>query len=147
MLNVCWKASTARIQMKMDAEFPRFSQRLLEVVYPNYLAPTPSMATQFSPSMNEGTLAGGFELPRGTLLRGRVPRGEQTPCELRPGTPCACGPASRLPTSPPPQDVPLARLGLAGRAGRVLSALRILRIEMAYGQRLEDLILSNWCSI
>ncbi|MGV2863947.1 type VI secretion system baseplate subunit TssF, partial [Achromobacter sp. AGC39] len=58
---------TARIQMKMDAEFPRFSQRLLEVVYPNYLAPTPSMAiVQFAPSMNEGTLAGGFELPRGT---------------------------------------------------------------------------------
>jgi len=33
---------TARVQLKMDAEFPRFSQRLLEVVYPNYLAPTPS---------------------------------------------------------------------------------------------------------
>ena len=34
----------ARVQLKMDAEFPRFSQRLLEVVYPNYLAPTPATA-------------------------------------------------------------------------------------------------------
>ena len=32
-----------RIQLKMDAEFPRFSQRLLELIYPHYLAPTPAM--------------------------------------------------------------------------------------------------------
>jgi type VI secretion system protein ImpG len=29
---------TSRVQMKMDAEFPRFSQRLLEMIAPNYLA-------------------------------------------------------------------------------------------------------------
>ena len=33
----------ARVQLKLDAEFPRFTQRLLEIVYPNFLAPTPSM--------------------------------------------------------------------------------------------------------
>jgi len=32
---------SARIHMKMDAEFPRFSQRLLEVVFPNYLRRRP----------------------------------------------------------------------------------------------------------
>jgi type VI secretion system protein ImpG len=32
-----------RVQLKMDAEFPRFTQHLLEIVYPHYLAPTPSM--------------------------------------------------------------------------------------------------------
>ena len=37
---------SARIQLKMDAEFPRFSQRLLDLVYPGYLAPTPAMATR-----------------------------------------------------------------------------------------------------
>lgn len=136
---------TARIQMKMDAEFPRFSQRLLEVVYPNYLAPTPSMAiVQFSPSMNEGTLAGGFELPRGTLLRGRVPRGEQTPCEFTTGHAVRLWPlqVTQADFTAAPQDLPLARLGLAGRAGRVLSALRI-RIEIGGGQRLEDLDLDQ----
>ena len=35
---------SARIQLKMDAEFPRFSQRLLDLIYPGYLAPTPAMA-------------------------------------------------------------------------------------------------------
>ncbi|QND98007.1 hypothetical protein SY91_05463 [Burkholderia cenocepacia] len=34
----------ARMQLKLDAEFPRFTERLLEVVYPNYVAPTPSIA-------------------------------------------------------------------------------------------------------
>ena len=33
----------ARVQLKLDAEFPRFTQALLEIVYPHYLAPTPSM--------------------------------------------------------------------------------------------------------
>ena len=33
----------ARVQLKIDAEFPRFTQRLLEIVYPQFLAPTPSM--------------------------------------------------------------------------------------------------------
>ena len=37
----------ARIQLKQDAEFPRFSHRLLELVYPNFLAPVPSMMVPF----------------------------------------------------------------------------------------------------
>jgi transposase len=37
--------------LKIDAQFPRFTQHLLEMVYPNYLAPTPSMAVvQFAPT-------------------------------------------------------------------------------------------------
>ena len=34
----------ARVQLKVDAEFPRFTQHLLEMVYPHYLSPMPSMA-------------------------------------------------------------------------------------------------------
>src|SRR5690606_35174630 len=136
---------TARIHLKMDAEFPRFSQRLLEVVYPNYLAPTPAMAiVRFTPSMNEGTLARGFDLPRGTLLRGKVPRGEQTPCEFMTGHDVRLWPLRVVEaefTGTPP-DLPLARLGLGGRNGRVLSALRI-RIEVCGGVRLEDMDLDQ----
>ena len=33
----------ARVQLKLEAQFPRFTQALLEIVYPHYLAPTPSM--------------------------------------------------------------------------------------------------------
>ena len=41
---------TARVHLKLDAEFPRFTQALLETVYPHYLSPTPSMTMlQFQP--------------------------------------------------------------------------------------------------
>lgn len=34
---------TARVQLKLDAEYPTFTHNLLEIAYPHYLAPTPSM--------------------------------------------------------------------------------------------------------
>jgi type VI secretion system protein ImpG len=74
---------TARIQLKMDAEFPRFSQRLLDVVYPNYLAPLPSMTiVAVRPNLREGSLLSGYTLPAGTSLRGNLAPGEQTACEF-----------------------------------------------------------------
>ena len=73
-----------RVQLKLDAEFPSFTQHLLEIVYPHYLAPTPSMAiVQLSPNLSEGSLATGYKVPRGTTLRSLIGRGEQTACEYR----------------------------------------------------------------
>src|SRR3954453_18468426 len=41
----------ARVQLKIDAEFPSFTQHMLELLYPGYLAPTPSMTlVQLRPS-------------------------------------------------------------------------------------------------
>jgi type VI secretion system protein ImpG len=75
---------TARIQVKMDAEFPRFTQSLLETVYPHYLCPTPSMAVvRFEPILHETSLAAGSPIPRGTTLRAPLRRGERTACEYR----------------------------------------------------------------
>ena len=72
----------ARVHLKLDAEFPRFTQHLLEIVYPHYLAPTPSMAVvQMQPSLGEGALAQGFRVPRGTSLRSVLGRGDQTACD------------------------------------------------------------------
>ena len=73
-----------RVQLKLDAEFPRFTQHLLEMVYPHYLAPTPSMAVvQLEPDLTEGSLAEGFEVPAATALRSVLGKGEQTACEYR----------------------------------------------------------------
>lgn len=73
----------ARVQLKLDAEFPRFTQNLLEVVYPHYLAPTPSMCViQFAHNQGEAGLADGFRIPRDTVLRSRPVR-ESTSCEYR----------------------------------------------------------------
>jgi len=75
---------SARMRIKLDAEFPRFTQRLLEVVYPNYVSPTPSMAVaQFHPQVTEGDFSKGFLVPRGTATYTKVPDGEVTPSQFR----------------------------------------------------------------
>lgn len=74
---------TSRVQLKLDAEFPRFSNRLAEIVYPHFLAPTPSMAvTQFEPLLADPSLLTGFTVPRGTRLTGQLGKGDQTACEF-----------------------------------------------------------------
>lgn len=75
---------TARVQLKIDAEFPRFTQHLLHMVYPHYLCPIPSMVVvELKPSLSEGSLADGFKVPRGSGFRSLIGRGEQTACEYR----------------------------------------------------------------
>ncbi len=74
----------ARVQLKLDAQHPQFAQHLFEVVYPHYVAPTPSMAVvQLQPDLSEGALAKGVLIPRGTMLRGQIGKGEQTACRYR----------------------------------------------------------------
>ena len=74
----------ARVHWKLDCEFPKFTDHLLEIVYPQYLAPIPSMAiAQFSPDLNEGSLKDGYRIPRGTSLNSLLGPNDQTPCEYR----------------------------------------------------------------
>ncbi|MPV66604.1 type VI secretion system baseplate subunit TssF [Burkholderia sp. BE17] len=76
----------ARMQIKLDAEFPRFTQRLLEVIYPNYVAPTPSIAVaRMYPGRTEGKLTEGYRIARGTSFTARVPDGERTACQFTSG--------------------------------------------------------------
>jgi type VI secretion system protein ImpG len=74
----------ARVQLKIDAEFPRFTQHLLEMVYPRYLAPTPSMAVvQLQPDLREAALATGVTVPRDAPLHSMVGRDTTVACEFR----------------------------------------------------------------
>jgi len=76
----------ARVQLKLDAEFPQFTQSILETVYPHYLSPTPSMAVvEFTPDMAKSGIENGFEIQRGTVLRSVIGKGDRTACEYRPG--------------------------------------------------------------
>ena len=34
---------SARVQLELELQFPSFTRHLLEIVYPHYLSPTPSM--------------------------------------------------------------------------------------------------------
>lgn len=82
-----------RVQLKLDAEFPRFTQRLLDVVYPQLLAPTPSMLiAQFQQEINDVNLAKGLTIPRGSEMRSSAVKvtpaetaraREDTPCRFR----------------------------------------------------------------
>jgi type VI secretion system protein ImpG len=74
----------ARIQLKLDARFPAFTQHLLEMVYPHYLTPTPSMGiARFDPDRDGGRLEKGYVIPRGTALVGQLAADAVTQCEFR----------------------------------------------------------------
>ncbi len=74
----------ARIHLKLDAEFPRFTQSLLETVYPHFLPPIPSMAVvRFDPEEGDAGLAPGVVIPRGTLMRSNLGKGERTACTFQ----------------------------------------------------------------
>ena len=71
----------ARVHLKLDAEFPRFTQTLLETVYPHYLSPVPSMGVvRFEPDPRDPGPEEGFLLERGTVLRSQT---DETPCQFR----------------------------------------------------------------
>ena len=74
----------ARIHLKLDSEFPRFTQSLLETVYPQFLSPIPSMAVvRFDPEEADAALAEGVVIPRGTSMRSAIGKGERTACTFR----------------------------------------------------------------
>ncbi|WP_268798946.1 type VI secretion system baseplate subunit TssF [Pseudomonas huanghezhanensis] len=75
---------TARVQLKLDAQYPVFTHNLLEIAYPHYLAPTPSMTVvQLQIDHDEGSLVSGFTLSRGSRLRASLSRDLATTCEFR----------------------------------------------------------------
>lgn len=73
---------SARIHLKMDASFPKFTQHLLELIYPGFLTPSPSMLlAQFTPDTSEGSLLQGVTIPRETILHSGVSKDESTSCK------------------------------------------------------------------
>lgn len=109
----------ARVQLKLEAEFPRFTQALLEIVYPHYLAPTPSMAiAQVLPDTKEPNLATGQrKIPRGSTMRGLLGGDDVTACEFRTASDVTLWPleitsASYFSFAP---DLPLNQLPVAQR--------------------------------
>ncbi|HET8933327.1 MAG TPA: type VI secretion system baseplate subunit TssF [Polyangiales bacterium] len=74
----------ARIQQRLDAEFPRLSEALLEKVYPHHLAATPSMViVQLQPDAQQGSLDRGYEVAAGSILRTRSRMRGGAICEYR----------------------------------------------------------------
>jgi len=73
---------TARIHLKIDDEFPEITESLIEVLYPHFLRPIPSMSVvEFNIDPEQGKLSTGLEIPRDTMLYSRPVDG--VPCRFR----------------------------------------------------------------
>jgi type VI secretion system protein ImpG len=121
---------TARVHHKLDDEFPEITESLLNVVYPQYLAPVPSMAiVQFVLDPEQGKLTTGHLIERGTTLFSPPVNGQA--CRFRTCYPVTLWPlavnAAQLDTT--------ARLGLAARAAGVIR----LELGTAGGASFADL--------
>ena len=131
---------TARVQLKIDGEFPRFSQHLLQMVYPHYLAPTPSMAVlEMQPNLSEGALADGFRVARGAVVRGLAGRGAETACEYRTAHEVTLWPLELVGAE---YTSFLADLGAPRLPGKRKAALR-LRLRAAAGLTMDHLALDE----
>src|SRR6478735_8481291 len=134
----------ARVQLKLDSEFPRFTQALLEIVYPHYLAPTPSMlVAQFKPEPQDPNLATGSRIPRNSTLRGLLGAEDVTACEFRTAQDVTLWPieivsASYFSFAP---DLPLNTLPIAQR---IKGGLRI-RLRATAGLKFDRIALDRLC--
>jgi type VI secretion system protein ImpG len=83
---------TARIHHKLDSEFPELSESLLQILYPNLLAPVPSMGTAQLGIEAPAAQPQGVVLPRHTGLRTRPLGRPAMPCRWRTGYPVTLWP-------------------------------------------------------
>ncbi len=72
----------ARVHLKIDDEFPEITDALLNIVYPHYLRPIPSMSVvEFHLDPEQGKLSTGLVIPRHAMLYSRPFEG--APCKFR----------------------------------------------------------------
>ena len=135
----------ARVHLKMDAEFPQFTEELLGVIYPDYLAPLPTAAVvELVPDSRETSAASGFHVKRGTVLKSTPPLGEATPCVFRLAHgvdiyPLVVESCEYLPSAsalaarginPPPGTRCGVRLRLMATGGLTIAELEIARLKL-----------------
>ncbi len=133
---------TARVQLKMAAEFPTFTQSLLQMVYPHYLAPTPSMAVvRFEPGPALRAIPEGVMLPSGTELRSLLGTEDQTNCVFRTGHAVQLLPIEVTEAEYVGSSATVAAMGLPDRRG-VKAAIR-LRLRVTGDMPFNELALER----
>jgi len=72
----------ARVHLRIDDDFPQITEALLNILYPHYLRPVPSMTVaQFHTDPEGGKLTSSLKIPKGTVLYSRPVEG--VPCKFR----------------------------------------------------------------
>ena len=121
----------ARVQLK------------LEIVYPNYLAPVPSMAiVQFHPNLSDAGLSNGFVLPRGTGLKSLLGKDDQTPCEYRTSQPTTLWPLEVVHADYMTRETAAFEMPKIPGAPQVKAALR-LRLQATGGLKFNQISLDR----
>jgi type VI secretion system protein ImpG len=72
----------ARVHLRIDDDFPQITEALLNILYPHYLSPIPSMSiAEFHTDPERGKLTSSLKVPKGTVLYSRPVEG--VPCKFR----------------------------------------------------------------
>jgi len=72
----------ARVHLRIDDDFPQITEALLNILYPHYLRPLPSMSVaEFHTDPERGKLTSNLRVPKGTVLSSRPVEG--VPCKFR----------------------------------------------------------------
>ena len=110
----------SRIHLKIDDEFPEVTESLLNVLYPNFLAPIPSLSiVQFVVDPERADLQTGQTVPRGSMIYSNPVEG--SPCRFR----------TSYPVTIWPLEVAGARFELPAPGVPVPAATRsILRLQL-----------------
>ena len=75
---------SARVQLELELQYPSLTSHLLEIIYPHYLCPQPSMMiTAFEPDMQNAALEDGYKIERGSELRSVLGEDDTTACVFR----------------------------------------------------------------
>lgn len=103
---------SARVQKRIDDDYPELTGGLLDLLYPHYLRPVPSLAiAEFSIDPAQAQLTSGYLLARGTELETEPVEGESCTYRtsfdvrlwpLRIAATRMAGPPFQLPVVPPP---------------------------------------------
>lgn len=73
----------ARVQLRLQEEFPQFTEHLIELLYPSLRASRPSMGViQLNPEWMDGSLKQGIPVPRGSLFSQQIGT-DFAPCKFR----------------------------------------------------------------
>jgi type VI secretion system protein ImpG len=128
----------ARVQLKLDARHPDFTQHLMEMVFPHFLSPTPACAiVEFAPDMKEGGVHTGHLVKRDSSLRSPLVKGERTACEFRTAHDVTLWPLTVTEAKYLSGSGALSTQGIV-TDGRVRTAIR-LRLKAAAGVNIKSL--------
>jgi len=112
----------ARVHLRIDDDVPEISETLLNIVYPHYVRPIPAMSiVEMRLDPEQGKLATGYPVPRGTMLYSRPVDG--VPCKFQSCYDVTLWPidVTAVQWTTPDRLRPPARLG---------DAVALLRIEL-----------------